>query len=575
MRKLSRIFLTGLMLALVLTLALPTAAQGPKGGIIIEGSFGGDPSTFNPILCTETGCARIVGLIFPGTIGVDPEIAAPARVGENPRVRGAMVTDWQISEDGTVYTLTFRDDMFWTDGTPITAYDYKYSWDAIVSGQTDTNLGYVQDVIASVEAPDERTVVVTLHEPDCNALLYIGYIQPLPAHILGDDFTQFNDHPWNFEPTVSAGPFTFGQMRPAELVSLLANPDYPDAELGYVNSEGFIYKAVPDATVMVEQFLAGELNLLDNPAVNRRSDIRAAGETGDVQVYPYPGNAWDYMTYNLANPANPQPGLDENGNEIVQDPHPIFGDVRVRRALAHAVDLEAIIDGAVFGEGTAMASTVIPASWAFDETLKPYPYDPDKAREMLAEAGWVDIDNDGVLEAQGALYAEDGTEFRFTLYTNEGNTRRAAVGTIIQDELAQIGVMADFQTIDWNTMLDIMYAQTYDAIILGWRQGYPDDPDFTQIFSIQADVPGSGDNTGSYHNQRVVDLMREARRVPGCGLEDRAAIYAEYQRIVQEDQPYMFLYAIDGMYAARSNVEGFDPYPSNMFWNVDAWAVMP
>ena len=555
----------------------PALAQGPQGGIVIEGNFGSDPATFNPILCTETSCQRIVDMILPKTLGIDPRTATFAPAASSEFVRNALVTDWTISDDGTVYTLNFRDDWNWTDGTPITANDYKFTWDVIVSGETETNLGYVQDVIADVQVIDDYTLEVTLHEADCNGMLYIGYINPLPAHIFeGEPFSAINDAAWNTNPDVSAGPFTFGQMRPAEFVSVLASENYPDAALGYVNLEGFIYKNVPDATVMIEQFLAGELNVVDNPSVERRADLRALEEeTGEIVTYAYPGDRWDYLTWNLANPANPQDGLDADGNVIAQEPHPMFGDVRVRQALAWAVDVDAVIQGAVFGEGTAMASSVIPASWAYDHDLAPIGFDPDKARDMLAEAGWVDIDNDGVLEAQGAPYAEDGTEFTFTLYTNEGNTRRAAVATIIQDNLSQVGVQVNFQAIDWNTMLDIMYAQTYDAMILGWRQGYPDDPDLTQLFSLESDVVGAGDNTGSYNNPEVMDLLREARRVSGCDIVERANIYKEIQRIMQEDMPYMWLYAMDGMYAARAEVQGFEPYPAQMFWNIDDWTLVP
>jgi peptide/nickel transport system substrate-binding protein len=386
-----------MVVAMLVVGAMPALAQGPEGGIVVEGTFGGDPATFNPLLCTETACQRIIDLIMPKTLGTDPSTATFARVGDNDRVRNALVTDWQISEDGTIYTLTFRQDWNWSDGTPITVHDYKFAWDAIVSGQIDTNLGYAQDVIADVQVIDDYTMEITLHEPDCNALLYIGFVNPVPRHIFGEDFTTFDDNPWNFAPDVTAGPFSFGQMRPSEFVSVIADENYPDASMGYVNSEGFIYKFVPDATVLVEQFLAGETQVLDNPAVERRSDIRAAGDAGEAMVYPYPGNRWDYLTWNLANPANPQNGLDENGEVIEQDPHPLFGDNRVRHALALAVDVDDIIEGAVFGEGEVMPSSVIPASWAYDAELDPIGFDVDAAIEMLAEAGWVDEDGDGVL----------------------------------------------------------------------------------------------------------------------------------------------------------------------------------
>ncbi len=136
--------------------------------------------------------------------------------------------------------------------------------------------------------------------------------------------------------------------------------------------------------------------------------------------------------------------------------------------------------------------------------------------------------------AQGAMYAEDGTPLQFTLYTNEGNTRREAIGTLIQDELAQVGIKVDFQTIDFNTLLDIMDSQTFDAIILGWRNGYPDDPDATQLFTPGSDVIGSGSNFTSYNNPEFNALNDQAKTVPGCDPAERAPLYAQMQKIMQQ-----------------------------------------
>jgi peptide/nickel transport system substrate-binding protein len=371
------------------------------------------------------------------------------------------------------------------------------------------------------------------------------------------------------DPTVTSGPFMFSELRPGEQTSLVGSPDYTDAVDGVVKPAGYIYKNVPDQTVIIEQFLAGELNVLDNPSVARREDIR----NSDAQVYSYPGNSWDYMAFNLADPNNPQNAFDDAGNPIDQGHHPIFGDVAVRQAIARAVDVDSIIQAAVFNEGTRMSSFLIPASWAYDQSLAPLPFDPEAAAQMLTDAGWTDDNGDGVREAHGAMYAEDGTPLQFTLYTNEGNTRREAIGTLIQDELSQIGVKVDFQTIDFNTLLDIMDSQTFDAIILGWRNGYPDDPDATQLFTPGSDVLGSGSNFTSYNNPEFNALNDQAKTVPGCDPAERAPLYAQMQKIMQEDLPYLWLFAQNGMYAASANVEGFDPRPSNLLWNVDAWSV--
>ncbi len=115
------------------------------------------------------------------------------------------------------------------------------------------------------------------------------------------------DSPYNLDPTVTSGPFMFSELRPGEQTSLVGSPSYTDAIDGMVKPAGYIYKNVPDQTVIIEQFLAGELNLIDNPAVARREDIR----NSDAQVYSYPGNSWDYMAFNLADPNNPQNAFDE------------------------------------------------------------------------------------------------------------------------------------------------------------------------------------------------------------------------------------------------------------------------
>jgi peptide/nickel transport system substrate-binding protein len=573
MKKLSKVLLLGTLLALVALAVVPVAAQeGGQGGIIIEGNFGGDVASMNPITASDTASTRITALMYYGFLGVDPARAVIA-----PDQPGALVKDWTISEDGTVYTFNLRDDLAWTDGTPVTSADVLYTWNAIVAGSqgiVDTPLSYVIDPtgasgILDVQAPDAQTLVVTFASPECTSLGNAGVLYPVPSHVLPEDMAELNDAEFNMNPSVSGGVFNFAEIRPGEQISLVYNPTYPDAELGYVNPAGFIYKNVPDQTVIVEQFLAGETNFIDGPSVSRRNDIRASG----AQVYDYAGNSWDYLAFNLADPTNPQNGLDENNNVIDQGKHPLFGDVRVRKAISLAVDVNAIIDAAVFGEGERMTSVLIPTSWAYNSELPPIEYDPEAAAALLEEAGWVDGDGDGVREAAGAMYAEDGTPLQFTLYTNEGNTRRAAIGTIVQDELAQIGIQVDFQTIDFNTLLDIMDSQTFDALILGWRNGYPDDPDLTQLFTPSADVVGAGSNFTSYNNPEVTELNLQAKTVPGCDPAERAELYYQIQEIMQEDLPYLWLFTQNGMYAAGANVEGFDPFASQPFWNVDTWNV--
>lgn len=573
MKSLVRFVILGAAVALLAMLMVPVVAQDApapgEGGIVIEGNLGGDVATTNPILASDTASTRISDFLFPGLLGVDP---ATANFEMNRP--DALVTEWSSSDDGKVYTFTMRDDWKWSDGTAITSADVMYGWNAVTSGVVDTPLVYLLDIIENVEAPDANTIVVTFKNPgECTALNNAGALEVVPAHVLPADFSELNNAEFNLSPTVTGGVFSFGEFRAGEQVTLLANQSYGGAINGQVLPTGYIYKNVPDATVLVEQFLAGENNIIDGPAVTRRPDIEASADAGDSQVYKYPGNAWDYLSLNFADPANPQNGLDENGNVIDQGHHPLFGDLRVRQAVSMAIDVDGIIEGAVLGYGTRMPSVIIPASWAFDADLPAIQQNLEAAMALLDEAGFVDDDNDPATPrvAQGAMYAADGTSLKFVLYTNQGNTRRETIGTLVQDQLKQVGFEVDFQAIEFNTLLDIMDGQTFDAFILGWRNGYPDDPDMTQLFTAQGDILAGGSNNSSYYNPTFDELNEKARTLPGCDPAERTEIYHELQKIAQDDLVYVPLYSIEGMYAARSDVNGFSPYPSQMVWNIDAW----
>ncbi len=582
MRSPIRFVLLGVVLltaALTLAPVLAQEAAPGEGGVLVEPNVGGDIATLNPILSNDQASSDVINRIFPGLTGYDP--ATQLAVENAP---GSLATSWDVSEDGRTYTFHLRDDWAWSDGTPITSADYKYAFDAIASGVVDTPLGYVLDIIESVETPDPQTVVVNFYAADCAAVFNVGYVPVVPAHIFtqlfGTDYAAMNDADFNLNPSVTAHAFAFGEFRPGEQVSVVANQTYPDALLGYVAPEGWIYKNVPDQTLMLEQFLAGEVSYTQ-VAATRQQEFRDLAQTNGYQVFEYPDNGFVFMGMNSADPENPQNGLDENGEPIDQGYHPIFGDVRVRQAIAMAMDIDAVIQGAANGEGTPLATHANPNSWSYNETLQPRAHDPEAALALLAEAGWVDHDNDPTtpLIAQGALYAEDGTEFRFELITNAGNQVRESVATILQDQLGQIGIVVDFQAIDFNVVIDNFVNQTYDAVILGWGFSFPDNPDDpTANFDPANDIVGSGYNTTSYNNPEVTELLAEARSLPGCDVEGRKELYGRVQEILADEQPWIWFYQPNIMWVAQANIENWNPYPGHpnqIRWNLDAMSITP
>jgi peptide/nickel transport system substrate-binding protein len=335
-------------------------------------------------------------------------------------------------------------------------------------------------------------------------------------------------------------------------------------------AQGFEYVDVPDADTQVDLFLSGDLNFIANPPYERRADIRAAS---DVQVYGYPGTLWYYIGFNLVNPFEPASAFDEDGNPLDQGHHPLFGDVRVRRAVQMALDVNTLIEASVYGDGTVMAANQPPGSWAFNDDLAPIGYDPVGAERLLDEAGWRDWNRDGVRECRGCLYAEEGAPLSFTLLYNGDNFRLLSLSQVITRQLRQAGIDAFAQPTGGSAFNEAVFQQ-FDAYLSGWFESYPVNPDQAELFTTAGDVVGEGFNTTSYANERVAELLRSARTVPGCDGEARATIYREIQTILQEDQPYAWLLALNDMVAARGSVIGFNPYPHAPLWNVRDWVVV-
>lgn len=258
MLKARRVFFTSMSL-LLLVFAAPLAAQdtlGPgEGAPIIYPNFGGDPTNLNPLLISDGPSQDIADLIYPAFLRINPETG-----NIDPNTPLAIASDWTISEDGTTYTFTIRDDYRWSDGTPVSAQDVKYAFDAIQSGTIDTPLEGFLTSVQSLEVVDDRTVVATFVEADCTALSTLKVIPPVPSHLFnemfGTDYALMNDSDFNMNPSVSGGIFNFSNFRPGEQITLIANQDYPDAPGGVV-PEGFIQRQLASQTVVVDEFLAG------------------------------------------------------------------------------------------------------------------------------------------------------------------------------------------------------------------------------------------------------------------------------------------------------------------------------
>lgn len=578
MHKLLRITF---LLAFVAVLAVSANAQDGGGGVLIGTNFGGDPTNMNPLISNNTVELALNEFLFPSLFNINPETRAPMKGGRNDQDNG-LALDWTISDDGLVYTFHLRDDVTWNDGTPVTAYDYKFTFDALASEETSSPRTDVLQSVESIEAPDATTIVVTLKLASCRVIEELDDFGILPQHVieplLEGDFAKIDELDYNKNPNVTSGVFNFGALIPDDQTSLIRN----DSHWMSVSLDGYIIRNVPDQVVGIEQFLAGEVNSVGTagsasvPAV-RMQEFRDLAEAEEFQIYEYVDDGLTFVGFNLADRTNPVDGLDEDGSPIDQGAHPFFSDIRVRQAIAQAINYEDIIEGAAEGEAVQVNSFGTPALWGYDASIEPWQYNPEAALALLAEAGFIDDDNDPstpLIATEDALYAEPGTPFEFQLLTNSGNLVREAAGTIIQDQLGQIGIAVDFQTREFGALVQRLLGQDFDAIMIGFTN-LDQDTDARNVFTPVGDGVGGGFNFVSYRNDRVTELYDQALALPGCDFAERQALYHEVSQILHDELPWLWLFAPNSMYAEANSVQNWQPYAEMRYVNMADIAISP
>lgn len=527
----------------------PTPAPAVQGGVWVQASSA-DASILNPILSSDSASSAIHGFIFPSLIGTDPVSGAV--------VNSELAESWTVSDDGLVWTFNLRDGVVWSDGEPVDANDFKFTYDAIASDLVETPRKSNVSGIASIEVPDPLTLVVTFNEVKCDGLLDLG-LGLLPSHLYAEDFSDIMENEFNEAPPVSSGAFVFNEWVRDDNTTLLRNNSYFK---GAPNMDGMIFRVIPDPGARLAALQTGEV---DEIGV-QPEQLTTVQLDPNLNLYKFQDDGYSYIGLNLANPANPQPGQDEEGNLIEQEPHPILSDINVRKAIAHSLDYNAIINKVYLGQGYQIASNVLPAvGWAHDPSIQPYAFDTELAASILEEAGWVDSDGDGVRE-------KDGQTLSLTLKTNSGNSTREDLGVLAQDQLNSVGFDITFEAIDFGTLVGELLGQTYDMVIIGWT-GLGTDPNDDVFWHTQYDTPGSGFNFVSYNNPRINELLEQGIAVPGCAPADRAPIYQEIQQIIHDDVPYVFVTGSIGNVGYSGKFTGLEPAPWSFYHNVERWTL--
>jgi peptide/nickel transport system substrate-binding protein len=439
-------------------------------------------------------------------------------------------------------TITFhlRKGVRWHDGEEVTTRDVDFTYRYMVDPKTPTAYAESFRQIRQAEVVDRYTYRVTYEKPYAPALLSWG-IWILPSHLLeagwkaGVDLrtVQQNRHP------VGSGPYLFREWKTGEKVVLEANPEYWEGR-PYINR--VVYRVIPDQSTIFLELKAHNIDSssLTPIAYRRQTDYPAFKKA--FNKYRYVANGYSYLGFNLLDPR--------------------FQDKRIRQAMAYAIDKQEIIDGVLLGLGRQAVGPYKPGTWWYRDDIRPYPYDPARAKALLAEAGWQDRDGDGILD-------REGRPFRFTIRTNQGNQVRLQTAEIIQRRLRAVGIDAQIHVVEWAAFLNtFIRKRNFEAIILGWGLGL--DPDQYEIWHSSMIGPDELNHV-SYKNPRVDALLEAGRRT--FSEERRKAIYGELQEIMAEEQPVVFLYVPDALPVVSSRVHGIEPAPAGIYYNFRSWYV--
>ena len=444
----------------------------------------------------------------------------------------ALAERWERSDDGLAYTFYLRAGLTFHDGTPIDADAVKFSIDR----QIDPNHPYHDTgefafaeitfgAVDRVEVLDPLTVRIHLKTPfgpflGNMAMASASIVSPTAVARYGRDFS---------ENPVGAGPFRFVSWRRGVEVVLERNPYY---YRGVPQVEQIIFRPIVEDHSRLAALEAGEIDLAVNLPPD---DLPRLRDNPAFTVAEDPGmsmHTW-YLVFNVTRPP--------------------FDDVRVRQAVAHAIDREAIVAGILRGTGVVAKNFLPPAVWSYIEDVAQYPYDPERARELLAEAGHA-----------------GGLTIDFWMpESGSGMQQPVAMGTVIQDYLRRVGINANIQVFEWGTYLARVIVPTERVaelpamFQLSWL-GQNGDPDY-HLYTLLSSgrVPPYGFNVGHYNNEVVTDLVERARQLPT--QEERTPLYQEAQRLIMADLPVLPVNHETQIVVMRSGITGFIPHPTGVF----------
>ncbi|QDU59436.1 Periplasmic dipeptide transport protein precursor [Planctomycetes bacterium Pan216] len=469
---------------------------------------GNDSVTLDPADAEDGESAKIINNVFDTLV---------TYADDSSRIVPSLATSWQESDDRRSWTFTLREGVTFHDGTPFGPDAVKFTFERILDPDHPGNHGlkapYRQDyaIIEEIASAASNEVTFKLKRPSG---VFLANLATFSASIVSPSAVTEHAERFSVHP-VGTGPFRFEEWIPEVKLTLAANEKYWGGAPGV---ERVIFKPIPEPTARLRQLRTGEIDMADGLTIPVRAEVR---QDDSLKLLRVPGMNTAYFAMN--------------------NQRPPFNDVRVRRALGHAIDKEALVKSVYEGEAVIATSLIPPPMFAFNEHWKGIDYDPKRSRQLLEEAG-----------------VAKGTSFRLWVMPNSRPYMPAPdrVAAMIQEQLRQVGLEPEIHSPPWSQFLEQTGNGEHETALFGWitDNGDPDNFLFALLDKTNAEPPLAR-NVAFYLSEPVHELLLNAQQE--SDPDKRAQLYDQAQRLIDEDCPVVPLVHVDLAMALRANVKGY------------------
>ncbi|MEO8168345.1 MAG: ABC transporter substrate-binding protein [bacterium] len=522
---------SALLLLIVTLLVLAAGCNGKKSvpearaTVAVEG----DVDSFNPLFADEVVSGEINDLIFPRL--VKPEFDS-----ENGVLTYGpfLASSWEYSNSNRDITFHLRTDARWSDSVSVSARDVQLSFilygdTAVASVRQSAVQNFIltagkPDISKAVEVLNDSTIIIHFQKASPSQLFDIG-VPLIPAHVFSTiSRKELRTHPINRSP-VTSGPFALSHWTPMQEIVLARSTNFGSSFVPKLSR--LIFKILPDYRTRIAQLQSGEVDVVTGLRVE---DADLSSRNPNLKIISTVGRDYDFIGWNNIDPAT---WTKSGGNTIA--PHKLFGTANVRRALTMAINRDEIVKAYLRTHGQQAIGGVSPLfKWAYNDSLKPLPFDKAQAAALLEREGWKDSDGDGILD-------KNGVKFSFTLKLASGNQLRDVIATVIQQQLKNIKVDMKIDQVERGTFWNDVMQRKYDA----WFAG------FSVPLQMQLDDLWSSDlkkypfNLAGFRNKRSDEILSTVKTLNN--ESDGAALWKDFQVIVHNEQPYTLLFWINNI----------------------------